>query len=75
MAEAVNTELLRQVAALEHGRDNLILIPDSPEAVPVRPPFVLGPGSILIPINDDVDDECNQMIAEDQAREIGRAHV
>ena len=40
---------------------------DSPELVPVRPPFVLGPGSILIPIND-VDDERNQMIAEDQVR-------
>ena len=67
MAEVVNTELLRRVAALEHGRDNLIVIPDSPEALPVRPPFVLGPGSILIPI-DDVDDERNQMIVEDQAR-------
>ena len=67
MAEAVNAELLRWVAALEHGRENLIMVPDSPEALPVRPPFVLGPGSILIPI-DDVDDEQNQMIAEDQAR-------
>ena len=66
-AEAVNVELLRQVVALEHGRDNPILIPDSPEALPVRPPFVLGPGSVLIPI-DDVDDERNQMITEDQAR-------
>ena len=68
MAEAVNAELLRRVAALEHGRENPIVIPDSPEALPVRPPFVLGPGSILIPIDDDVDDERNQMIAEDQAR-------
>ena len=33
----------------------------------VQPPFVLGPGSVLIPIDDDVDDERNQMIAEDQA--------
>ena len=66
MAEAVNAELLRRVAALEHGRDNPIVVPDSPEALPVRPPFVLGPGSVLIPI-DDVDDERNQMIAEDQA--------
>ena len=66
MAEAVNAELLRRVVALEHGQDNLIMIPDSPEALPVWPPFVLGPGSILIPI-DDVDDERNQMIAEDQA--------
>ena len=40
------------------------MIPDSPEALPVRPPFVLGLGSVLIPI----DDERNQMIAEDQAR-------
>ena len=68
MAEAVNAELLRRVAALEHGRDNPIVIPDSPEALPVWPPFVLGPGSVLIPIDDDVDDERNQMIAEDQAR-------
>ena len=66
-AEAVNVELLCRVAALEHGWDNPILIPDSPEALPVHPPFVLGPGSILIPIDDDVDDERNQMIAEDQA--------
>ena len=29
---------------------------------------MLGPGSILIPIDDDVDDERNQMIAEDQVR-------
>ena len=65
-AEAVNIELLRQVSALEHGQDNPIVIPDSPEALPVRPLFVLGPGSVLIPIND-VDDEQNQMIAEDQA--------
>ena len=68
MAEAVNAELLRRVAALEHGRDNPIVIPDSPKALPVRPPFVLGPGSVLIPIDDDVDDERNQMIVEDQAR-------
>ena len=46
------------------------MIPDSPEALPVRPPFVLGPGSVLIPIDDDVDDERNQMIAEDQARVV-----
>ena len=65
--EEVNTELLRWVAALEHGRGNPIEIPDSPEALAVPPPFVLGPRSILIPI-DDVDDEWNQMIAKDQAR-------
>ena len=68
MVEAVNAELLRRVAALEHGRENPIVIPDSPEALPVRPPFVLGPGSILIPIDVIIDDERNQMIAEDQAR-------
>ena len=60
-------ELLRQVAALEHGRDNPIVIPDSPEALLAWPPFVLGPGSVLIPIDDDVNDERNQMITEDQA--------
>ena len=31
MAEAVNAELLRRVAALEHGRENPIVIPDIPE--------------------------------------------
>ena len=67
-AEAINAELLRRVVALEHGWENLIVIPDSPEALPVRPPFMLGPGSVLIPIDNDVDDERNQMIAEDQAR-------
>ena len=63
----MNAELLRWVAALEHGRDNPIVIPDSPKALPVRPPFVLGPGSVLIPIND-INDDQNQIIAEDQAR-------
>ena len=33
MAEVVNAELLRRVAALEHGRENPIVIPDSPEAL------------------------------------------
>ena len=65
--EEVNAELLRRVTALEHSKANLIVIPDSPGPLPVWPPFVLGPGSILIPI-DDVDDERNQLIAEDQAR-------
>ena len=65
--EEVNVELLRQVTALEHGWGNPIEIPDSPEGLPVQPSFVLGPGSVLIPI-DDVDDEQNQMITEDQAR-------
>ena len=65
--EEVNVELLRRVAALEHGQGNPIKIPDSPEALAVPPLFVLGPGSVLIPI-DDVDDERNQMIAKDQAR-------
>ena len=57
--EMVNAELLRRVAALEHGRENPIVIPDSPEALLVRPPFMLGSGSVLIPIDDDVDDERN----------------
>ena len=59
--------MLQQVAALEHGQGNLLVIPDSSEALPVRPPFMLGPGSVLIPI-DDINDERNQMIAEDQVR-------
>ena len=53
--------------ALEHSWENLIVVPDSPEVLLVWPPFMLGPGSVSIPI-DDVDDEQNQMIAEDQAR-------
>ena len=64
----MNAELLRRVAALEHGRDNLIVISDSPKALLVRPPFVLGLGSVLIPVNNDVDDERNQMITEDQVQ-------
>ena len=47
MAETVNVELLRRVAALEHGRENPIVIPDSPEALPVRPPFVLDRKSVV----------------------------
>ena len=31
---------------------------------------MLGPGSILIPIDNNIDDERNQMIAEDQARVV-----
>ena len=31
-AEVINAELLRRVAALEHGRDNPIMILDSPKA-------------------------------------------
>ena len=78
--EALNSELLRQVVALEHGQGNLIIIPDSPELIPVPSPGGLGPGSMLVEIDDGVDDEWAQAIAEDQAegvvrRKIGRAHV
>ena len=60
-------EVLYAIVPASERRKNRGRTPDSPEALPVRPLFVLGPRSILIPI-DDVDDERNQMIAEDQAR-------
>ena len=56
--EEINMGLLRRVAALEHGWGNLILVPDSPELVPIPPPGGLGPGSVLVLI-DDVDDDRN----------------
>ena len=71
--EEVNVSLLRRVVALEHGWGNPLIIWDSPELVLVPPPGRLGPGSVLIPIND-VDDDRNQAIAEDQAEAAGR-HV
>ena len=55
--EALNSELLRQVAALEHGQRNPIIISNSPEPVLVPPPGGLGPGSVLVEINNEVDDE------------------
>ena len=68
--EEINVSLLRRVAALKYSQDNPIVVLDSPEPVPVPPPGRLGPGSMLIPI-DDIDDDQNQAIAEDQA-ERGR---
>ena len=44
--EVINADLMRRMAALEHGWGNLILIPDSPEPVLVPPPGGLGPGSV-----------------------------
>ena len=55
--EWLNSELLRWVVALEHGQGNLIIIPDSPEPILIPPPGGLGPGSVLVEINDGVDDE------------------
>ena len=72
--EEINVGLLRRVAALEHGRGNPILVLDSPEPVLVPPPGGLGPGSVLISI-DDVDDDRNQAIMEDQAETVGRRVV
>ena len=69
--ERLNTELLVRVAALEHGRDNPIKI-DSLEPLPMPPPGGLGPGSVLVEIVDDMDDEWNQAITEDQAEGVVR---
>ena len=55
--EQLNSELLRQVAALEHGQGNLIIIPDSPEPIPIPPPGGLGLGSVLVEIDNRVDNE------------------
>ena len=72
--ERLNSELLVQVAALKHGRGNLIRI-NSPELIPVPPLGGLGPGSVLVEIVDDVDDERNQAIAEDQVEGVVRRRV
>ena len=72
--ERLNSKLLVQVAALEHGRGNPIRI-DSLELIPVPPPGGLGPGSVLVEIKDGVDDEWNQAIAEDQAEGVVRRRV
>ena len=56
--ERLNSKLLVQVAALEHGQSNPIRI-NSPEPIPVPPPGGLGPGSVLVEIEDGVDDEWN----------------
>ena len=73
--ERLNSELLRQVVALEHGQENLILIPDSPEPIPVPPPGGLSPGSVLVEIDNGVDDEQAQVIREDQAEGVVRRQV
>ena len=72
--ERLNSELLVLVAALEHGRGNPIRI-DSPEPIPVPPPGGLGLGSILVEIDDGVDDEWNQAVVEDQAEGVVRRRV
>ena len=69
--ERLNGELLVWVAALEHGRGNPIIIPDSPALIPVPPPG-LGPRSVLVEIDDGVDDERVQAIVEDQAEGVVR---
>ena len=73
--EAINANLMRQMVALEHGWGNPIIVPDSPKPVPVPPPCGLGPGSVLVEIDDGVDDEWNQAIAEDQAEGVVRRRV
>ena len=73
--ERLNRELLRQVAALEHGWGNLIIIPDSPELVLVPPPGGLSLESVLVGIDDGVDDEQVQVIMEDQVEGVVRRRV
>ena len=63
-----------RVTVLEVTRDHLLEILDSPVPVPVPPP-VLGPGSVLVEINDGVDDAWAQAIAEDQAEGVERRRV
>ena len=72
--ERLNSKLLVWVAALEHGQGNPIRI-NSPELIPVPPPGGLGPGSVLVEIEDGVDDEWNQVIVEDQAEGVVRRRV
>ena len=73
--EALNSELLRWVVALEHGQGNPIIIPDSPEPIPVPPPGGLGLGSVLVEIDNRVDDEQNQAVVEDQVEGVVRWRV
>ena len=56
--ERLNSELLVWVAALKHGQGNPIRI-NSLELIPVPPPGGLGPGSVLVEIDDGVDDAQN----------------
>ena len=58
----------------EHGRGNPIRI-DSLELIPMPPPGGLGPGSVLVEIDDGVDDAQNQVIVEDQAEGVIRRRV
>ena len=72
--ERLNGELLVWVAALEHGQGNPIRI-DNPELLPMPPPGGLGLGSMLVEINDGVDDEWNQVVMEDQVEGVVRRRV
>ena len=72
--EMLNTQLLMQVMALEVTRDHPLEIPDSPTPIPVLPP-VLGPGSVLVEIDDRVDDKAVQAIVEDQVEGVVRRRV
>ena len=56
---------------LEVTQDHLIIIPDSPLPVPIPAPG----GNLLVKIDDGVDDEAVQAIAEDQAEGVVRRRV
>ena len=56
---------------LEVTQDHLIIIPDSLLPVPIPAPG----GNLLVKIDDGVDDEAVQAIAEDQAEGVVRRRV
>ena len=67
-------KLLIHVMALEGTHEDPILIPDSP--VPALVPLPrLGPGSVLVEIEDGTNDVAAQAIAEDQAEGVVRRQV
>ena len=69
--EWLNSELLVWVVALEATWDYPIIIPDSPPPIPILAPG----GNLLVEIDDGVDDEWAQAIAEDQAEGVVRRRV
>ena len=72
--ESLNTQLLMWVTALEVTWDHPLEILDSPMPVLVLP-LDLGLGSVLVEINNGVDNEAAQVIMEDQAEGVVRRRV
>ena len=69
--EALNTQLLMRVTALEVTQDHPIEIPDSPVPIPILAPG----GNLLVEIDDGVDNEAAQVITEDQTEVVVRRRV